>query len=286
MSRTLTAPLITHIAGRAHTRCRMILFILRDGTKLGITDHDQNIDFTLPELGEEITYRADTGFQISDVQQTNNLDPTNYEVEGPISDVVTGAQLLGGRWRSAVTYLFELNWKAPTAAIDLTKGSITNVGKKGGRFKFEILDDRHKLAQTVGRVITNQCPRKHATCCVNIAPETDTTVAAIVDAMHIIVTATITAADFVGGKIWFTDGPLAGNDPVEIFGVSGSTLELFEPLPDLPDIGDAITLKEGCDGTIQMCANRYNNAADHRGFPSVPGSKVLQPAIPGQGNNV
>jgi uncharacterized phage protein (TIGR02218 family) len=276
----MSAPLAAHVATSSHTRCRMLLFVLRDGESVGITDHNRNIDFSLPEAPGSITYRADLGFKVSDVEQPMNLDPGNYEVTGPIGELVTLEQLLGGRWRSATTYLFEVNWASPTAAIDMMKGSVTKAGPVGGEFRFEVQDDRHRLGQVIGQTITNQCRRNFDSCCVNIAPETVTTVDSVTSALVITVDAAITGADFINGRLWFTDGPLAGTDPVEIFSVSGSTITLFEPLPSLPVVGNAVTLKEGCDGTVQMCRDRFSNAINHRGFPAVPGSKVLQPAIP------
>lgn len=285
MSRTLSSALSTHLAGSAHTRCRMLLFILRDGTKIGITDHNKDITFTLPEDEEEVTYSAGSGFKVSDVQTGSGLDAGNYEVTGPIDDIVTLPQLLGGRWRRAVTYLFEVNWKDPTSAIDLMKGSVTVAGPKGGEFRFEIRDDRDKLNQTNGRHITNQCRRVKSTCCINIAPETETTVSAVESALKFTVAATITSADFINGRLWFTDGELAGNDPADIFNVTGSVFELQEPLPTAPQVGDAVTLKEGCDGSIQMCRDRFDNAINHDGYAAVPGNKALQPAVPGQGDD-
>lgn len=285
MSRLIDAALATHIATGATTLCRMLLFVLRDGTKIGITDHDEDIDFNLPEAAGDITYSSSSGFRISDVDQPINLDPGSYEVTGPIADVVTLEQLLGGRWRDATTYLFAVNFEAPTAAVDLMKGSVTRAGPVGGQFKFEVQDERHKLGQIVGRTIVNQCPRDFDACCVNIAPETETTVASVTSAVEFEVTASITGADFVNGRLWFTSGDLAGTDPVEIFAVSGSTITLFEPLASVPEIGDELTLKEGCDGIVTTCRDRFDNAINHRGFPAVPGSKALQPAIPGQGDD-
>jgi uncharacterized phage protein (TIGR02218 family) len=284
LSRTVAAPLATHLATGSTTLCRMLLFVLRDGTKIGITDHNEDIDFSLPEASGSVTYSADSGFRISDVEQPINLDPGSYEVTGPIADIVTLEQLLGGRWRRATTYLFAVNFESPASALDLMKGQITKTGPVGGQFRFEVLDERHKLSQIVGRTVTNQCPRNFAQCCVEIAPETATTVSSAASASVITVAASITGADFINGRLWFTSGDLAGTDPVEIFAVSGSTITLFEPLASVPANGDALVLKEGCDGIITTCRDRFSNAINHRGFAAVPGSKALQPAIPGQGN--
>lgn len=285
MSRTMAPGLATHVAGTAHTRCRCLLFALRDGTKYGITDHNKDIVFSLPEASGDVTYSASSGFRVSDIQTGVGLEPGNFEVYGPVGEIVTQEQLLGGRWRRATVYLFELNWKDPSAAIDVMKGNVTKAGPKGGEFVFEVRDERDRYGSTVGHFITNQCPRDFDACCVNIAPSTATTIASVTSALVVEVAAAITAADFIGGHITFDDGPLAGIDPVEIYAASGSTLTLFEPLPDLPEVGNAVTLKEGCDGTIEMCRDRFDNAVNFRGFPAVRGNKILQPAIPGQGND-
>jgi uncharacterized phage protein (TIGR02218 family) len=283
--RSTGAPLATHLAGTAHTRCRMLLFILRDGTKIGITDHNEDIDFTLAEDGDETTYLSDTGFRISDVAQPIGFEAGNYEVTGPVADVVTLAALLGGRWKTAATYLFEINWKAPTSALDLMKGSVTVVGINGGQFRFEVRDDRHRFNETLGRLITNQCPRKHDQCCVNIAPETETTVDSVTDSLTLTVDAAITSENFVYGRLWFTTGVNAGNDPIEIYAVSGSTITLFSEMVALPSPGDEVTLKEGCDGSRAMCRDRFGNVIEHRGFPEIPGSdQILRAPIPGQGD--
>jgi uncharacterized phage protein (TIGR02218 family) len=165
------------------------------------------------------------------------------------------------------------------------KGSIRSVDPRGGEFTFEIRDDRDRLNQVVGNVITNQCRGDHATCCLQIAPETETTIASVTDELTIEVSDTITGADFIGGRLWFTTGDLAGTDPIEIYSVTGNTITLFSELPALPDVGDELTLKEGCDRSREMCRDRFDNVLEFRGFPEVPGSdQVLRSAIPGQGN--
>lgn len=264
----------------------MLLFVLRDGTKFGITDHDRDIDFNLPEQSGDVAYSAGAGFKISNVQTGIGLEAGSYEVTGPLADIVTLEQLLGGRWRQATTYLFEINWKDPSAAIDIMKGSVTKAGPSGGEFKFEVQDERFRYGQTIGRFIVNQCPRDFAACCVNIAPETETTIASVTSTLEIEVDATITGADFINGKLWFTTGDLAGTDPVEIYTVSGSTITLYEPLVSLPAIGDELTLKEGCDGTREQCRDRFDNVIENRGFLDVPGTdQVMRQPIPGQGND-
>lgn len=285
MSRTVDSSLTAMLASTAHTRCRMLLFVLRDGAKFAITDHNNDIDFELSEVPGSNTYSSRSGFRISDFQTGTGLEPGNYEVTGPIGEIVTQEAILGGRWRWATTYLFEVNWKNPTAALKMQQGRVAVAGPKGGQFRFEVRDERDRYSESVGYFVQNQCSRDFPECCVEIAPETDTTVVSMVDTLTIEVAASLTAADFINGRVWFNDGPLFGSDPREIFAVSGSTITLFEPFPALAEVGNSITVKEGCDGTLAMCRDRFNNAVNRRhAYDAVRGNKILQPAIPGQGN--
>jgi uncharacterized phage protein (TIGR02218 family) len=287
MSRTVSAALASHLATRSHTRCWMLLLILRDGTSIGITDHTQAIDFSLPEESGTVTYSANSGFRISDVTQPAGLDPGSYEVTGPIGSIVTRQALLGGRWNRAVAYLFQVNWKAPTAALDIMKGAVCGAKPNGGEFTFEIRDDRDGFNQTVGSTITPYCQGTHATCCVQIAPETNTTITSASSALTFNIAATLDPDDHRDGRLWFTTGALAGTEPREIYAISGNTVTLFAPLADTPAIGDELTVKEGCDRTRATCLARFDNVIEFRGgYPETSGSdQILRMPIPGQGND-
>lgn len=284
MSRTIAAPLVTHLATRSHTRCEMLLLDLQDGTSLGLTTHDVDLDF---DIGDGVvTYLAGTGIFPSDISLNATLDADNYEVRGPIGDVVTREAVLGGRYNRARARLFQVNWESlGSGAIKIMAGNVSQVRPEGGQFVFEIRSDFDRFNQTVGRLLTPYCEGDHATCCVQIAAETATTIASAVDAMTFDIVATLDPADHVNGRLWFTSGAMNGTAPVEIFSISGNTVTLFAPLADTPGVGDALVVKEGCDRTRAMCLARFNNVVEFRGFPEVPGTdQVLRPAIPGEGD--
>lgn len=282
MSRTIGGALASHLATRSHTRCDMLRLDLRDGTSIGITDHDLDLTFNLGD--GTITYEAGTGITLGDLSLSTGLEADNFEASGPIGDTVTLAGLLGGRFDGARARRFQVNWKSlGSGAIKLMAGNVREVRVEGGRFVFEIRSDADRFNQTIGRLITPYCPGDHATCCVQIADELATTVSAVPDEYHLTVAAAITPADYADGRLWFTSGALAGTDPIEIVGGSGSTLELFEPLPATPSNGDGVTLKEGCNRTREMCRDRFDNAINFRGFPEVPGSdQALKVPVPGE----
>jgi uncharacterized phage protein (TIGR02218 family) len=283
--RSIGGPLATHIATRSHTLCEMLLLDLRDGTSIGLTTHDADLDF---DIGDGVvTYLADTGIFPSDVALSANMDADNYEVRGPIGDVVTLGALLGGRFNRARARLFRVNWASlGSGPIKLMAGDVANAGPQGGEFVFEIRSDFDRFNQVVGTVITPYCQGTHATCCVQIAPETNTTITSAASALTFNIAATLDPDDHRDGRLWFTTGALAGTEPREIYAISGNTVTLFAPLADVPAIGDELTVKEGCDRTRATCLARFDNVIEFRGgYPETSGSdQILRMPIPGQGN--
>lgn len=45
---------------------------------------------------------------------------------------------------------------------------------------------------------------------------------------------------------------------------------LCDPFPNVPNVGDTVIAYPGCDKTQAMCASRFNNLANFRGFPYLP----------------
>lgn len=292
MSKTISAGLAAHYAKRSHSRCRLALLVLRDGSSIGVTDHDQPINFDL--IGEgEIEYKANTGATFSDIVLQIGLDADNCEIRIPLKGTgdFTLERVAGGRLNRARTYLAEINWKTPAdGALKQLAGNVSEVRIEGGEAVLEIRSDCDRYNQVIGRLITNNCDadfgdgvRCHAT-----PVEIVGTVDAVADAMNFAVTfAGSYAADFFnGGTVEALTGDLAGTDPVEIFDwTAGGTITLFMPLVEAPAIGDTFTIKQGCPKNRAACM-AFGQILNFRGFPETPGSdQIFRPTIPGQGND-
>lgn len=280
MSRTLGA-LSTHVTQGATSLARCVRLDLLDGTSLGISDHDRALSINLGDGA--LTYSPSTGIQPSALTLSVGFDADSLEIRGPLNATVTPAAVLGGRYDRARVRLFDANWNTPSQFYPLLAGDIAEARVEAGEFVFEVRGFQDRYNQTIGRVLSPYCPGTHATCCVQIADSHATTVTAITDDMTFTVGMAV-SADFLFGTATFTTGVLAGTRPVEIFAVSGNTVTLFTPLAGLPTIGDAVTLKEGCDRTRTMCRDRFANVLEFRGFPEVPGNDAyLKYPVPGQG---
>jgi uncharacterized phage protein (TIGR02218 family) len=283
VSRTLTASLTTHLSGHAHTRCNMLLLDLLDGTSIAITDHDKPLAYDIG--GGTKTYAADTGILTSNVSLACGLDADNYEVTGPIGDTITLDGILGGLYNRARARLFQVDWKNLTAgAIKILAGDVSEVRAEGGKFVMEIRSDVDHYNQVVGRVITNQCDadfadgiRCHAT-----ATEIVGTVTASTDPLHMTVSfAGSYANDFFnkGTVIGLTGANAGVTMDIEDW-TSAGAIVLFAPLVETPAVGDTFTVRNGCAKSRAACI-AHNQIVDFRGFPEVPGRKILIPAVPG-----
>lgn len=280
MSRTLAAGIAGHIAGTAHTRATMLLFTLRDGEKIGITNHDKPLAY---DYGTgEVTYQARTGIVPSDFSMSCGLDANNYEVRGPLSDLVTKEAVLGGRFNRARANLFQVNWKNLShGAIKFPAGNISEARVDGGEFIFEVRSDVDRYNQVVGRVLANNCDADFGdTRCGATPEEVEGTVTAVTSERDFAVSYTGSYADnfFNKGTVTGLTGANAGIVR-EIFdwSVAGS-IELFEGLQSAPEVGDTFTVRNGCGKSRADCMG-HDNILNFRGFPEVPGRPALRPAI-------
>lgn len=209
MSRTVTG-LSTHLSGTAHTRCYMLLIELRDGTVIGITDHDTDIDYNLTEAGAgTITYSCHAGITLSDVVQALGLDTDNYEITGPIGgaidfgvlllsgDMQSGTDvlllagdmtdgddelivsqdvrlsaLLGGRYNRARCWLFQLNWDdTASGKIPILLGTVSELKIQGGKFILQNRSDKDRLNQIIGRLTSPYCDADFGDARCGVTPE-------------------------------------------------------------------------------------------------------------------
>jgi len=292
--RTLSAALATHLDGHSHTRCNMLLLDLKDGTSIGITDHDKDIDF---DIGDGVeTYDSGTGILTSNVLLSASLEADNYEITGPINDTFTLDGIVGGRFNRARARLFQVNWKSLSdGAIKLLAGTVSEARVEAGKFVIEIRSDMDFYNQTVGTVISNMCNADFGDARCQAVPTTvEGTVATVTDALHFTVVFSGTFADdfFNLGTVIGLTGANAGTTMEILDWTALGAITLFAPLASTPEVGDTFTIKNGCsklrksdDASLPTCLS-YDNVINFRGYPEVPGSdQVLRTALPGQGND-
>lgn len=279
--RTHSAGMTAHLAGYAHTRCNMLLLDLIDGTRVTLTDHDEDLEFNLFDGLE--TYSAGGGILPSDIVAAVGMDAPNCEITLPLgvvlpglADGVTLPAVTGRRFNRARACLFQVNW------ADLSQGSSQSLWGKvceprieGGAAIFEIRGLGEAYNQVVGEVTTLDCRADFGDDRCKIVPTTfDTEITAVTSRIAITVDVTgIPAIPFAYGHIEMTSGELESTQTIELFTFNQATgaIELYVPLADLPLVGDTLTITNGCsklkkheDASLPTCLF-YDNVVNFRG---------------------
>ena len=280
--RTIVAGLASHIATSRTRLSRCIRLDLRDGTSIGVTDHDSDLEVNLGDGA--LSYSADIGLTAASIKHSLGLSADSLELSGPIADPFTRTAVAGGRFTQARVRVFDVRWDSPTQYLRLMAGKITAATVSGGQFTFEARSKVDAYNQVIGRVLAPQCSHEFGvdnglTSRCQATPQVwAATVTAVTDDMHFEVSwgspAPDEAADALNGLVEFTSGELAGTYPVEVFSLSGSpldTIETYQPLIEAPQVGDSLTVTEGCDKLRTTCKLK-GQILNFGGFPDLVGT--------------
>ncbi|MDO8983262.1 DUF2163 domain-containing protein [Cypionkella sp.] len=272
--------LLDHLGQGVTTVCRAWLVTRRDGVQFGFTDHDLDLGF------EGHVFKASSGMTARTLQQTTGLSVDNSETVGGLSDAaVDEADLIAGRFDGAEVRAWLVNWADPAQRIEQFRGNLGEISRVGGAFKAELRGLTDRLNQPQGRIFQRSCTAVlgDARCRVDlIAPGNfaETSVAGL-DALNRCLFEGISAfADrwFERGRFVVTSGAAAGLVGVIKFDrLSGTqrVVDLWYDLGAQIAIGDQVRLEVGCDRMSTTCRTKFDNFANFRGFPHIPGEDWL-----------
>jgi uncharacterized phage protein (TIGR02218 family) len=261
-----------------------VALVARDGTTVGFTSLDEEQVIDLSDDGGPADLSCDQGMVLSAITLAVGLDASFAEVQGPVGPVVTAPAVDGGKWDGAEAWLVRVS-PGVAGFAPILRGHVAEARVEGPRFVFEIRNQADMLNQQIGRTITAYCDATFgdARCGFAVAAEA-ATVTAVTDALRFTVSTGGSFADeyFNLGKVTFTSGALNGVIADNIASwTSAGAIELFEPLPAAPEVGDTLDLARGCGKTRTDCMG-FGNIVNFRGFPDVPGTdQVLRYPNPG-----
>jgi uncharacterized phage protein (TIGR02218 family) len=277
--KNLSPSLQAHLDSGATTLAWCWKLTRRDGVSFGFTDHDRDItvDATL--------YESATGFTATEIKDTLGLAIDNLDVASALSsNRLDENDLAAGLYDDAAVEIWRVNWSDPTQRVLMRKGSLGEVRRAGSAFSAEVRGLAHYLNQPKGRLYQYTCDaRLGDTRCGITLSNPQLSGSAIITAvtsprLFAVSGLSAFASDwFSRGVITVTTGPNAGHS-VEIRRHTSSaavTLEVWQPLPHRPLVGNALTVKAGCDKHFKTCRDKFTNADNFRGFPHMPGSELL-----------
>ena len=278
--KALPPALQARLSSGVTTLCHCWRVTRADGTSLGFTEHDRDVE------ADGTTFLAGTGFSASRLEQSLGLSIDNMEAAGAFSHRgITEADILAGRYDDAAVDLLLLDWNDPEIFVLLSSGNIGEVKREGLAFTAELRGIAHRLNQKIGSSYSRTCEARlgDARCKVDLTGAT--------------MRAGFTAAAGTSGRVivaeglssfatdWFTGGTLvfsSGADAAIPFEVKShrrtsgvDQLELWLPPPFPIAVGDAGTAVAGCRKTLAVCGSKFNNVANFRGFPHIPGTDAV-----------
>lgn len=249
-----------------------------DGLVFGFTDHDQVLSFS------GVDYLPDTGFTRSEAEASLGLAVDTAEVEGALSsDIITLDDLALGLWDGARAEIWTVDWSDTTNRVIRRKGTLGELVRGDLYFSTEIRALSQQLQQQQGRTYQRICDAVlgDARCTIDLndpARKGSGIVLSSSDRRILVVAGLdlVAAAFFALGLLTWTSGANAGA-AIEVrhhaFAADGTvTLTLWQrtALPIVAD--DEFTVTQGCDKTFATCLTTFDNVANFRGFPHMPGN--------------
>ncbi|MDD2869104.1 DUF2163 domain-containing protein [Neomegalonema sp.] len=279
MSRVLPPALQAALDSGAASLCRCWRLDRRDGSALGLTDHDEPLTF------DGLTFRPAAVNEAGALDMGLGLAPTSTELQGALSsESLTESDLSAGLYDEAEVRLWLVDWSNPGEARALIfRGSLGEVSRGSLGFQAELRGLSHRLNQPFGRAYLLHCDaefcdsrcglnpaaHQHAASLSRLEPDGSFR-AAELDSE--------TAGLFAGGVLEWTSGANAGRRQrlrSHMRDSLGARLEFWTEPPVAPSPGDAFTILPGCDKAFATCRDRFANQKNFRGFPHMPGDDWL-----------
>lgn len=273
---TLSGTFTTHAAQETTDFCTLWRITRVDSTVFRFTDHDRDV------VMSDGTYLAAGGYTASAARSIAGLQVDDMEV-GALFDsaYITEADLQAGLWDNAVVEVFSAIWSAPSAgARMIRKGRIGQVRYRNGTFTAEMRGLMDLLSVNIGRVVSPSCDAilGDARCGVSLSAHTESGTVSAVTSRAVFSASDLsaeTAGRFSGGLLTWTSGANDGYSmEVRVHGASGA-FTLFEPMVRTVAVGDTFDVVAGCDKLFATCRDTFDNVANFRGFPHVPGNDLV-----------
>jgi uncharacterized phage protein (TIGR02218 family) len=276
--RTLAAGLAAHLASGATTLCHCWKLTPNADSALGFTDHDRDLVF------DGVTFEADAGFAASEIEGALGLAVDNLEASGALrSGRLDAEKLRLGVFDHAAIEIWRVNWQDVSQRLLMRKGHLGEVTHGGTGFTAEVRGLAEALNVTRGRLYAHGCdadlgdPR----CGVNLGGfQALGTVAAAEDDRRL----SVNGLSAYAGD-WFRHGMLtwvtgsnagrAGEVKAHVKGATQAVIELWQRAGLPVAAGDTFTIWAGCDKQFATCKAKFNNAANFRGFPHMPGTDFV-----------
>lgn len=277
--RQFTTDMQAALDAEATRFCHAWKLIRRDGLALGFTDHDDDLAFG------GLVYAASAGLAAVSAQADAGLEPGVAEVSGAFSaEALREADLANGLYDGATLETWLVDWSAPKTRLLLDVASLGAVARGEHAFTAQTLGLAERLDQEQGRRFQRACTADlgDARCGVDLSAPRYVMlgeIAASADPGRCSAAAGAAASGwFTGGRMEILSGANAGAR-VAVKAHSRddatATFEFWTALAAPLAPGDRFRVTAGCDKTFASCGAKFDNRANFRGCPHMPGEALV-----------
>jgi uncharacterized phage protein (TIGR02218 family) len=251
----------------------------RANRTFGFTDYDQ--EFTL----NKVLYEAAFAYTPTSVDNTGNLAVDNLEVRGIIdSESISDSDLLAGVYDYAKLEIFLYNHRDITdGQVILKRGQLGEVSQERDFFSAEFRGLAAHLTADNMRTYMPACDAVLGDDRCNydlVSAEVSGTVTAVTNRRKFEDTSFGDAdGEYDNGVLRWTTGDNANREmEVRAYLLTDPTnpsFTLMERMAADIQVGDEFVVTPGCDKSLTVCLNKFNNVINFRGFPHLPGQAEL-----------
>lgn len=289
-----------HYNEDATTLCLITRILTKDGTLMGFTDLDVDVEYdpaavdphgTGDDWGSAI-HRADNGFTPSRIQASADLAVDNAELSGVAQETgITEAQIRAGLFDYAKVRIYRINYMDPSKGHELVQAGTagqTTFTNNGWKTEFRSLTQQ--LKQPISKLYSLTCRAKFgdAQCGKSFTWVEGTVTAVGANARRQFTDSAMTEADdyFVGGVVEWTGGLNAGAQ-MEVDTHESDQLGLALPMAYAIQVGDTFRVRKDCskewDDETNGCLFHWGSERKNhfRGEPHIPVADGGSNLIPG-----
>lgn len=149
--RDIPTEMVARIESGAATLCHAWLLTRRDGTRMGFTDHDSDLEV------EGVVCRAGSGWTAGAME--SGVDRVGMvSVAGGLDDnAINSGDLEAGLYDGVAVELWKLDWTRLDLAVRLWRGRIARVCREGDGFTGELEGPLAALDRVIGRTFGRDC---------------------------------------------------------------------------------------------------------------------------------
>ncbi|HZT61014.1 MAG TPA: DUF2163 domain-containing protein [Pyrinomonadaceae bacterium] len=256
--------------------CQIWKMTTKDGLTVAFCSHTRKL------IVGSVTYLPASPFDPARVSAKVGLKPDSAETVGVLDDVVTEADIQGGRWSGARIYTaFVVDYRDTSQGVVAERnGFVGKISIRGEQYTFEFLSLSQALSQQIGEVTSpTDRNRKPEDLGVSMAAFTfAATVTSVTDRSTFAVGLSPAKADhyFQYGRAEWQTGANAGLK-MEVKDNTGNAITLTLPMRSNIATGDTLYLIAGYDGSREAARDKFAAAINFNGEPDLPGmNKVLK----------